>query len=122
MATASFLALADTFRANGHIRVQLLIQNLHGQTRRGIEILCLTVLSGVSVFLAYYMGRLAYDSYDFGERSEGADAILLWIPQTPVFVGALLLALAVLHTLVQAIFDYDSVNPETQTTEGPAEI
>ncbi len=122
MATSTFMALAYTFRSNGHIRVQLLIQRFTGSTRRGIELLCLAIMSGISVFLAIYMIRLAYDSYDFGERSEGADAILLWIPQTPVAIGATLLATAVLHTLLQAIFDYDAVNPETAGHEGPNEV
>ncbi|MEW7009327.1 TRAP transporter small permease subunit [Lentilitoribacter sp. EG35] len=122
MATSSFMALAYTFRTQGHIRVALLIQNFIGETRRKIEILCLSIMSLVSLFIAYYMVRLAYDSYDFGERSEGADAILLWIPQTPVAIGAGLLALAVVHTLCQALFDYDEVNPETNKHEGPNEV
>lgn len=122
MATSTFLALAHTFRSNGHIRVQLLIQNVSGPARRGIEVLCLTVMSAVTIFIAVYMGRLAYDSYDFGERSEGADAILLWIPQLPVAAGAALLAAAVVHTLLQALADYDAVNPETQGHEGPNEV
>lgn len=120
MATSTFMALAYTFRSNGHIRVQLLVQRFAGATRRGIEFLCLGLMSAIAIFIAYYMTRLAYDSYDFEERSQGADAILLWIPQTPVAVGAWLLALAVVHTLVQAIFDYEAVNPETH--EGASEV
>ena len=77
-------------------------------------------MSGIAVFIAWYMTRLAYDSYDFGERSQGADAILMWIPQAPVAAGAWLLAVAVVHTLIQAIFDYDAVNPEHAT--GPGEV
>ena len=122
MATATFLALAHTFRSDGHIRVQLLIQRAIGATRRGLEILCLAIMTGLAFFLAWYMARLAYDSYDFGERSEGADAILLWIPQTPVAFGAWLLAIAVAHTLLQAIFDYASVDPDKMANEGPNEI
>ena len=122
MATATFLALAHTFRTDGHIRVQLLLQKAMGTTRRGLEILCLAVMSGLTAFLAYYMARLTYDSYDFGERSEGADAILLWIPQTPVAFGAALLAIAVLHSLLQAIFDYAAIDPDRQANEGPSEI
>ena len=29
-------------------------------------------------------------SYDFQERSEGADEILIWIPQTSVAIGSLI--------------------------------
>ena len=88
MATSTFLALAYTFRSNGHIRVQLLIQKLSHTPRRGVEVFCLAFLACITTYLAYYMARLTYDSWDFGERSEGADAVLLWIPQTPVAIGA----------------------------------
>lgn len=114
MAGGTFLALPYAFRAGAHIRVQLLVQTLSGTpARRAVEILVLAVMSTVSVFLAWYMTRLAYDSWDFGERSQGADAILIWIPQAPVAAGAWLFAVSVIHTLVQAIFDYDAVDPDT---------
>lgn len=120
MATSTFMALAYTFRSHGHIRVQLLVQRLSSPIRRGVEVFCLAFMSGIAVFIAWYMTRLAYDSYDFGERSQGADAILMWIPQAPVAAGAWLLAVAVVHTLIQAIFNYDAVNPEHAT--GPGEV
>ncbi len=122
MATSTFMALSYTFRSQGHIRVALLIQNLMGTTRRIFELWCLGVLSAISVFLAWYMARLAIDSWEFGERSEGADAILMWIPQTPVAVGSALFALAVVHTFLEAVFDYDSVDPNKRDDEGPTEI
>ena len=118
MATSTFMALAYTFRSHGHIRVQLLVQRLSSPIRRGVEVFSLAFMSGIAVFIAWYMTRLAYDSCDFGERSQGADAILMWIPQAPVAAGAWLLAVAVVHTLIQAIFDYDAVNPEHATGPG----
>ncbi len=122
MATSTFMALAYTFRTQGHIRVALLIQRYKGNSRRAIEIACHAVMSMVMCFLAFYMIRLVHDSWDFGERSEGADAILIWIPQLPVAVGATLLATAVLHSFVQTLFDYDAINPETSGHEGPNEV
>ncbi len=122
MATSTFMALSYTFRSQGHIRVALLIQNLMGKTRRIFELWCLGVLSAISVYLAWYMARLALDSWEFEERSEGADAIFLWIPQTPVAVGSALFALAVVHTFLEAVFDYDSVDPNKREDEGPNEI
>jgi len=96
MATSTFLALAYTFRTGGHIRVALLIQGFKGNARRRIEIFCYAIMSAVALFVAVYMFRLALDSYKFGDRSQGADAILMWIPQTPVAIGAALLSTAVL--------------------------
>ncbi len=101
MASSTFLALPYAFRAGAHIRVQLVVQRLTGRARRGVEIAVLALMAAITVFLAWYMTRLAYDSWDFGERSQGADAILVWIPQAPVAAGAWLLALAVVHTLAE---------------------
>jgi len=122
MATSTFLALAYTFRSQGHIRVSLLIQGFTGNARRTIEVLCLAIMSIVTIFIAYYMMRLVVDSYEFNDRSQGADAILLWIPQTPVAIGSILLALAVTHSFVQSLFDYDAINPEREKSKGPKEI
>jgi TRAP-type C4-dicarboxylate transport system permease small subunit len=117
MATSTFMALSYTFRSNGHIRVGLVIQRFTGSTRRGLEIACLAIMAAVIWFFAFYMGRLVYFAFIFGERSEGADATPLWIPQTPVALGSALFAIAVTHSLIQALFDYDSINPETASGE-----
>jgi TRAP-type C4-dicarboxylate transport system permease small subunit len=122
MATSTFMALAYTFRSHGHIRVALIIQNFVGARRRAIEVFCLAFMSWVTGFMAFYMVRLTLDSYEWQERSEGADAILMWIPQTPVAVGSILFFIAVFHTFLLSIFQYDLVNPETNKDEGPNEV
>ena len=103
MAAGSFLALAYTFSEGGHIRVELVLSRLDDSARWVAEIWCLSVSSIVTAFLAWYMTRLVYFSWKFEERSEGADAILLWQPQALVMVGAIILALAVLHHLVKCL-------------------
>lgn len=95
-----------------------MINRFVGQTRRGLELLCLAIMAAAMWFVAFYMGRLVYFSYIFGERSEGADAIYMYIPQTPVALGSILFAVSVTHSLLQTIFDYDSVNPETSEGKG----
>jgi TRAP-type C4-dicarboxylate transport system permease small subunit len=118
MATSTFMALAYTFRSDGHIRVGLVIQRFMGSTRRSLEVLCLAIMAAVIWFFAFYMGRLVYFSYIFGEKSEGADATPLWIPQTPVALGSVLFAVAVTHSLIQALLDYDSIDPERHGQAG----
>ena len=44
-------------------------------------------------------------SYDFQERSEGADEILIWIPQTSVAIGSLIFFIAVLHKFILTILN-----------------
>jgi TRAP-type C4-dicarboxylate transport system permease small subunit len=102
MAAASFLALAYTFRSGGHIRVSLILSRLSGIGRRALQVWCLIAASAVAVYVAVFAVRMARISWLLEERSEGADAMLLWIPQLGMAAGSVLLALAVVHSLAKA--------------------
>ncbi|WP_413206131.1 TRAP transporter small permease [Rhodospirillum sp. A1_3_36] len=121
MATSTFLALAYTFRNKGHIRVLLMIQKAWGSARRIIEWWALGAMTAVTGYLAFYMIRLAHDSWKFGERSQGADAIPLWIPQVPVAFGATIFAIAAAHTFIESLVDPRKIDPEFITDDGGAE-
>ncbi|MDH5205659.1 MAG: TRAP transporter small permease subunit, partial [Hylemonella sp.] len=79
MAAAGFLALAHTFKKGEHIRVTLLINHLHGRSRRVLELWSLAMASLLGVLLAWYSCRLAWQSYDFNDISTGNDATPLWL-------------------------------------------
>ncbi|MEM8686525.1 MAG: TRAP transporter small permease [Pseudomonadota bacterium] len=103
MAASSFFALAYTFREGGHIRVVMLRNALSGKPRYLLEAWCLSVASFFSCYLAWFLIRMTWFSYDFGEKSEGADATLLWIPQSLVAFGATVMALTMVHALVNTV-------------------
>lgn len=107
MAASSFFGLAYTFQHNEHIRVEMLLSHLCGRARWLAELWCLSVATVVAGFLAWYLGRLVYFSWIFQERSEGADATLLWIPQSGAMLGAVVLTVCVLHRLVRTIANPD---------------
>lgn len=107
MAASSFFALAYTFRAGGHIRVAILRNALHGRARAAIELWCLTVGGFFACFLAFYLTRMTYKSWIYGDRSEGGDAILIWIPQTAVAFGACVMAVCIVHSLVRVLAGAD---------------
>lgn len=109
MAASYFFAMAYTFRSNGHIRVNLILSRLRKRGRRGAEIWCLSVMAAIAIYAAYYLCNLAYVSWDLDEVSEGSDAMLLWIPQVPVALGMVILAVAVVHQLIATIVDGDAV-------------
>ena len=100
MASASFFALAYTFVEGGHIRITLFLEKLSGNKRKLIEIWCLGVASLFSGYLAFYFIKMLIISYKFQERSEGADEILIWIPQTSVEIGSSIFFISVLHKLI----------------------
>ena len=99
MASASFFALAYTFVENAHIRITLFLERLSGIKKKIVEIWCLGVASFFSGYLAFYFVKMLIISYKFQERSEGADEILIWIPQTSVAIGSFIFFISVLHQL-----------------------
>jgi TRAP-type C4-dicarboxylate transport system permease small subunit len=94
MAGAGFLALAHTLKKNEHIRVTLLLNALHGASRRGLEIWALTAAVFLAGLFAYFSVRLAYQSFTFNDVSTGNDATPLWIPQLSMALGAIILLIA----------------------------
>ena len=105
MAASSFFALAYTFYEKAHIRITLFLEKLENTKRRFTEIWCLSVASFFSGFLAFYFIKMTIVSIRFGERSEGADEILIWIPQTAVAIGSLIFFICVLHHFLFSILD-----------------
>ena len=100
MASASFFALAYTFVEDGHIRITLFLERLSGLKKKVVEIWCLGVASFFSGYLAFYFVKMLIISYKFQERSEGADEILIWIPQSSVAIGSIIFFISVFHNFI----------------------
>ena len=100
MASASFFALAYTIVEGGHIRITLFLEKLSGSKRWLIEIWCLSLASFFSGYLAFYFIKMLIISYKFQERSEGADEILIWIPQISVAIGSTIFFICVFHQFI----------------------
>lgn len=103
LATASFLALAYTLRAGGHIRVNLVVQNLPERLRWGCELAALALGAAMVAYAAWYAAALALESLHYGDVSTGIVAIPLWIPQLSMVLGLTLLAVALVDTLVESL-------------------
>lgn len=104
MAAAGTFGLAYTFGAGGHIRVDLILNLLPHKPRSAVELLALTVTTGVILFLAYYFIRMVSISWKFGDLSDGSDELPLWMPQFPAALGFAIFALALCHHLVRYLF------------------
>ncbi len=100
LAAGSFLALGHALREGDHIRVTLILQRLRGRARWWMEVLCLVIASTLSVYFAYFSGRLVWGSYAFNDVSQNVDATPLWIPQLSMAIGLAGLALAFIEQLV----------------------
>jgi len=102
---SSFFALAYTFHEKAHIRITLFLEKLKKTNKKLAEIWCLSVASFFSGFMAFYFVKMTIVSVMFEERSEGADEILIWIPQSVVAVGALIFFICILHHLIFSIIE-----------------
>ena len=105
MAASSFFALAYTFVEGGHIRITLFLEKISGVKKKLLEIWCLIIASFYSGYVAFYFIKMLKISYEFQERSEGADEILIWIPQTSVAIGSLIFFVCVFHQFILALFN-----------------
>jgi TRAP-type C4-dicarboxylate transport system permease small subunit len=103
LAAASFLALAHTLRSGVHIRVNLVIQRLPGGARWGFEIATLAIGAALAAYAAWFTGGLTAESWHYGDKSTGIVAIPLWIPQSVMVTGLVLLTVAFLDTLVESL-------------------
>jgi len=100
LAAASFLALPYTLRSGGHIRVSLLVTRLHGIQRKILEGLVLLLGLLFSGFAAFSVTGLVIESWRFGDISQGYISVPLWIPQTPMAVGLVILTIALLDEAI----------------------
>jgi TRAP-type C4-dicarboxylate transport system permease small subunit len=111
MAASAFLALAHTLRRREHIRVTLLLNAVSGSARLALEVLCYAVGALIAGTLAWFSGRLVWQSYLFNDISTGLDATPLWIPQIGMALGATLLFVAFVHEWTEAMMNRRSPTP-----------
>jgi TRAP-type C4-dicarboxylate transport system permease small subunit len=102
LAASSFLALGYALRSNSHIRVTLVLTRLPG-ARRVLEIVCAFGGLAISGYLTYYTLEMIWFSFSFGDVTQGLVPIPLWIPQSGMAVGVMVLTLAFLVDAVSLL-------------------
>jgi TRAP-type C4-dicarboxylate transport system permease small subunit len=100
VAGSALLPLAYAFRHGAHIRVDLIIGHLKGGPRFALEAVALTLTAGLAGFLAFSVGDLAFDSWQFEDTAQGTVPWLLWYPQAACALGCALFAVALADDLV----------------------
>ena len=99
VAGSALLPLAYAFRQGAHIRVDLIIGHVKGRARFVMEAVALALSAGLAVFLAWSVGDLAFDSWQFEDVAQGTVPWLLWVPQGACAIGCALFAVALLDDL-----------------------
>ena len=118
LAGATFLALSHTLVEGGHIRVNLVVGRLPRPLAWAAELLALALGLAFSTFASWHMVGLVAESWRYGDRSPGIIAVPLWIPQTVVTLGLVILAIAFADLLVQALLRRSPVIRDQDETGG----
>ncbi|MEM7462276.1 MAG: TRAP transporter small permease [Pseudomonadota bacterium] len=107
MAAASFLAFANALNRGSHIRVSILVNAVGPGLRRLINIWCFAIGSAIMWYFVYYAGRFVYWSWKFNDISQGQDKTALWIPQSVMLIGAVIMAIALTDHLIHLLLSGD---------------
>ena len=103
LAGATFLALAHTLRAGGHIRVNLVTSRLPVRLQVIAEAFTLLAAIVLIGYAAWFMGALVLESVHYGDVSTGIVPVALWIPQGIAAFGVTLLLVAIIHTFIDLL-------------------
>jgi TRAP-type C4-dicarboxylate transport system permease small subunit len=103
MAASSFLGLAYTLRANEHIRMTLVLHHTRALARRALELACLVIATFLVGLFAWFVFDMTLTSYQLNDVSQGLVPVPLWIPQSGIALGLLVLAVAFLDDLAAAL-------------------
>ena len=118
MAGSFALMLGPSLRHGAHIRVGIIVDRLHGAAKRAMELLCLGFATALSGYFAFHWSRMSWQSYDFGDVSQGVLPIPLWIPQSIMAAGLIVLAIAFLDDLITVLRGQSATY---ETADAPSE-
>ena len=117
MVAISFLGLAHTFRSAEMIRVGLLIERFSGRTRWYFEIFSLAVGTFFVGYFAWFAYKMTYFSWLVNEPSQGVIVVPIWIPQSGMAFGLIILFIAFvdefIHVLSGGAPHYEKPKPKT---------
>ncbi|WP_373635714.1 TRAP transporter small permease [Yoonia sp. SS1-5] len=100
MAAASFLAFANALNKGSHIRVSIVLNAVGPRARLWLEIWCFAIGAATAWYVSYYSYRMLGFAIKFNDVSQGQDATPLWIPQSAMLVGMIILAIALTDNLL----------------------
>jgi TRAP-type C4-dicarboxylate transport system permease small subunit len=104
MVVLVFLALGETMLAERHIKIDLFVNRLPERLRDVLDLLTLTLSTGVAGFFTWHGVRTMLRSYEFGRRdSFGALNAPLYIPQAAMPVGLSILTLVLAYLVYRKL-------------------
>jgi TRAP-type C4-dicarboxylate transport system permease small subunit len=103
MAAVIFLGAADTLRTGGHVRVGVLLETLPAALSRAVDIIATLIALFIVGFILSAVGDFVMNNMQRGTRSFEPSRIYLWIPQSVLVIGMLLLFLQLAARLLRLL-------------------
>ncbi len=103
MAAASFLAFANALNRGSHIRVSIVLNAVPKSVARWINVWCFAIGAAVMWYFVYYGWRFVNFSIMINDISQGQDRTPLWIPQSFMLAGAVIMAIALTDHLIHLL-------------------
>ena len=103
LAAASFLSLAHALREGSHIRVVLVLGHLPEKIRRAVEVWCVGFALAITGYFTFYTAKLTHESFSYNDLSSGMIAVPIWIPQSFMLLGLVILTIALVDELVNVV-------------------
>lgn len=94
------MALAYTLRAEGHIRVNLILSRLSQGPKNIINLFCSAIGFLTFFIVSFHTWKLLYESWNINETSMHYSKTPLYLPQIPLFLGSCLMSLEFLYMLL----------------------
>jgi TRAP-type C4-dicarboxylate transport system permease small subunit len=120
LVATSFLGLAYTLKSGGHIRVALLLRRLPPSPHRFAELGALALGAAITLYFTWFAIELAWLSWRFGDMSQGTLPIPLWLPQSVMAAGLMILAIALIDELVLVLNGALAGYQQAETAEADA--
>lgn len=103
LAAASFLSLAYALREGSHIRVVLVLGHLPEKIRHVVEVWCVGFALAITGYFTFYTAKLTHESFSYHDLSSGMIAVPIWIPQSFMLLGLVILTIALVDELVTVV-------------------
>jgi TRAP-type C4-dicarboxylate transport system permease small subunit len=97
LVTLVMLGTAEALRQNDHISIDLLTSRASPRYRRYLRLWSDFAVFVFAAVLGWSTWKTILFAHDFGEYSSGYIEIPTWIPQVPMLIGMVLLALVALN-------------------------
>lgn len=103
MAAASFLAFANALNRGSHVRVSVLLNAVPCAVARWIDVWCFAIGALIMWYFVWFGWRFVNFSILINDISQGQDRTPLWIPQSFMLLGAIIMAIALTDHLVNLL-------------------